>query len=324
MSLIKTFADGDEITGFYLLKSAAVKQTNGTPPKDYFDLILADRSGEISAKFWDAAPADKETYFAPMLVKVKGIVHTYREKLQFKVVRMRPATDEDGYSLTEFIRSAPVPPVDLVGVMKRTAASLTDEDMRTIVQYVIAKVEDKLMHYPAGKGMHHAFYAGLAYHIVRMLELGEFVAKQRPFLNRDLLLAGILIHDIAKTEEMDAELGIVKDYSFTGKLLGHISLAANWTVEAAIASGIDTNSETVVLLQHLILSHHNLGEWGSPVQPQIPEAVALHYIDQLDAKLQAVEDAVDTLPDTEQWTAPLRIIENKQIYRAKIKQNAPV
>lgn len=317
MTLIRTFTEGEEITGFYLLKKADIKQTNSTPPKDYFDLTLADTSGEIPAKLWEVSPLDKETYFPMMLVKVQGIVQMYRERPQMKIYRIRKATEKDGYALTDFIKSAPIQPVDLVHIIKQTAESIQDEDFRNIVNFCIAKVEERLMHYPAAKGMHHAYYAGLAYHICRMLELGDFIAKQRPFLNLDLMKAGIILHDIAKPEEMNAELGIVTEYSFKGKLIGHISIAANWVVEAAIALGLDTSSEKIVILQHLVLSHHNLGEWGSPVQPQIPEAVALHYIDTLDAKLQAVEDALDSTPDSEEWTQPLRIIENKQIYRMK-------
>ncbi|MGN7357950.1 3'-5' exoribonuclease YhaM family protein [Paenibacillus sp. SAF-054] len=317
MTLIQSFTEGQDVTGYYLLKSAMVKQTNSTPPKDYLDIILADTSGEISAKYWDASATDKETFFAPMLVKVRGVVQLYRDRLQFKVNKIRPATDEDGYNITEFVRAAPVPPNDLVFAIKNAAASIQDVELQVILEHCFEKVGDKLMHYPAAKGMHHAFYAGLAYHMVRMLELAEFVCKQRPFLNRDLLVAGIIVHDIAKTEELTAELGIVSEYSFTGKLIGHIPLAAGWVTEAALANGIDVNSEKVVLLQHMILAHHNLPEWGSTVQPQIPEALALHLIDQMDAKLQAAEDAISMMPSTEQWTAPVRALENKAFYRAK-------
>lgn len=317
MTLIKTFTEGEEVTGFYLLKQAEVKQTNATPPKDYFDLILADTSAEISAKFWDVTSTDKETFFAPMLVKVRGVVQSYREKLQLRITQIRPATDEDGFAITDFVRSAPIAPVDLLATIRTKAISITDDEIRLIVLDCISISEDKLMHYPAAKGMHHAFYAGLSYHIVRMLELAEFICSQRPFLNRNLLIAGIILHDIAKTAEMESELGAVQDYSFTGKLLGHIYMAAEWVSLSAKENGIDPLSEKMILLKHMILSHHNLGEWGSPVQPQIPEAVALHYIDQLDAKLQAVEDTIDTMPDTADWTNPIRALEGKAFYRRK-------
>lgn len=317
MTLINTLTNQDEFTGFYILKELEVKQTNGTPPKDYFDIVLGDSSGQLSAKFWDASATDKETFFPMDLVKVQGIAHTYRERLQVKISKMRKVTDEDGVNITDFIRAAPIQPIDLLYTIKQTLESIQDDEMRTIVNFCVTKVEGKLMHYPAAKMHHHAFYAGLSYHMVRMLELGEFICKQRPFLNSDLIKAGIILHDIAKTEELTAELGIVKEYSVQGKLLGHISMASNWITEAAIRCDIDLHSEKVICLQHMVLSHHNLGEWGSPVQPQMAEAVALHFIDAMDAKLQMVEDALDTTPETEEWTPFIRGLENKAIYRMK-------
>ncbi|UVI31087.1 3'-5' exoribonuclease YhaM family protein [Paenibacillus spongiae] len=317
MTLMKQLTANDEFTGYYLLKELEVKQTNGTPPKDYFDIVLCDASGQMPAKYWDATPTDKETFFPMGLVKVQGIVQTYREKLQVKIYRIRKATPEDGVALTDFIRSAPIRPVDLIHMIKQAIHSIIDDEIRTVVSFCVAKVEEKLMHYPAAKTHHHAYYAGLAYHIVRMLEIGEFICKQRPFLNPDYIKAGIILHDIAKPEEMIAQLGIVSDYSVQGKLIGHISMVSNWITEAAIRCDYDLQSEKIIALQHLVLSHHNLGEWGSPVQPQMAEAVALHHIDAMDAKLQMVEDALDTTPESEPWTPMIRGLENKAIYRFK-------
>lgn len=318
MKLITQLTHQDEFVGFYLLKELEVKQTNGTPPKDYFDLTLCDSSGQLSAKFWDVTITDKETFFPMDLVKVNGIAHLYRERLQIKVTRMRKAVPEDGVSVTDFIRSAPITPIDLIHTIKQARESIVDEEIKAIVSYCIAKVEDKLLHSPAAKMHHHAYFAGLAYHMVRMLEIGEFLCKQRPFLNADFIKAGIILHDIAKPEEMVSQLGIVSEYSVQGKLIGHISMASNWITEAAIRLNIDLNSNKVLGLQHLVLSHHNLGEWGSPVQPQTPEAVALHHIDAMDAKLQMVEDALDTTPESDEWTTYIRGLENKAIYRLKI------
>ncbi|MNW37962.1 3'-5' exoribonuclease [Fontibacillus panacisegetis] len=317
MTLIKQLANQDEFVGFYLLKELVVRQTNSTPPKDYLDIMLCDSSGEISAKLWDASTTDKEAFFPMGLVKVKGIAQTYRDRLQVKIIQIRPAKEEDGVKLTDFIRSAPIGPDELIHTIQRVISDIQDQEIKGIVSYCVAKVEEKLVHYPAAKSHHHAYYAGLAYHMVRMLELGDFLCRQRPFLNGDLLKAGIILHDIAKPEEMNAQLGIVSEYSTLGKLLGHISMASQWITEAAIRLDIDLESPKVVGLQHLVLSHHNLGEWGSPVGPQLPEAVALHHIDALDAKLQMVEDALLTTPDTEDWTPMIRGLENKAIYRLK-------
>lgn len=318
MTLIKTLNNQDEFVGFYLLKELELKQTNSTPAKDYFDIVLCDSSGQLPSKYWEVTQTDKETFFPMGLVKVQGIVQTYREKLQVKITKIRKASEEDGVSLTDFIRSAPIRPIDLVYTIKQVLESMDDTEIKTIVSFCVSKVEEKLMHYPAAKTHHHAYCAGLAYHMVRMLEIGEFLCKQRPFLNPNLLKAGIILHDIAKPEEMVAQLGIVSDYSVQGKLIGHISMASNWITEAAILSGIDLQSERVLGLQHMVLSHHNLGEWGSPVQPQTAEAVALHYIDALDAKLQMVEDALDLTPESEDWTPQIRGLENKPIYRLKL------
>ncbi|MDF2716200.1 MAG: phosphohydrolase [Paenibacillus sp.] len=315
MTLIKQLTNQEEFTGFYLLKELELKQTNATPAKDYFDIVLCDSSGQVPAKYWDVAPADKETFFPMGLVKIRGIVQMYREKQQIKIMKIRKATDRDGVSLTDFIRSAPIRPVDLVYTIQQAVQSIADTDIKTIVQHCVSKVEEKLLHYPAAKTHHHAYCAGLAYHIVRMLEVGEFICRQRPFLNADLIKAGIILHDIAKPEEMVAQLGIVSEYSVPGKLIGHISMASNWITEAAILHNMPVDSERIIALQHLVLSHHNLGEWGSPVQPQMAEAVALHHIDALDAKLQMVEDALDATPETEKWTPFIRGLDNQAIYR---------
>lgn len=318
MTLINQLNSQDEFVGFYLLKEVEIKQTNNTPPKDYLDIVLSDGSGELPAKLWDASSTDKETFFPMGLVKVKGLVQTYRDKLQVKILQIRPAKEEDGVRLTDFIRSAPIPANTLVQIISQVVQEISDQELREIVKFCVQKVEGQLEQAPAAKTHHHNYYGGLAYHMVRMLELGDFLCKQRPFLNADLLKAGIVLHDIAKPEEMVAQLGIVSEYSVPGKLIGHIAMVSSWITEAALKLEIATDSPKVIALQHLVLSHHNLGEWGSPVQPQMAEAVALHHIDTLDAKLQMVEDAMQTTPDKDEWTPIIRGLENKAIYKTRI------
>jgi len=318
MTLIKELTTNDEFVGFYLLKELELKQTNTSPAKDYFDLVLCDASGQLPAKYWDVKETEKDSFSPMTLVKVQGIVQLYREKPQVKITRIRNVSNEDGVSLTDFIRAAPIESAELLEVIYRVIESIWDPVIRDIVSFCVDKVSEKLAHYPAAKMHHHAYFAGLAYHIVRMLEIGEFLCKQRPFLNADMIKAGIILHDIAKPEEMIAQLGVVTDYSTQGKLIGHIAMAAGWITEAALRLELPLDSEQVIGLQHLILSHHNLGEWGSPVQPQTAEAVALHYIDALDAKLQMAEDALSATSDKELWTQPIRGLENKALYRMSL------
>lgn len=315
MTLIKELNVNEEFVGFYLLKELELKQTNTSPSKDYFDIVLCDASGQLPAKYWDLKESERDFYSPMTLVKVQGTVQLYRERLQVRITRIRNITSEDGVSLTDFIRVAPIGSTELIEIIERAVESITDPVIQGIVTFCLDKVREKLAHYPAAKTHHHAYYAGLAYHIVRMLEIGEFICRQRTFLNADMIKAGIILHDIAKPEEMIAQLGVVSDYSIQGKLIGHIAMAGNWITEAALRLNIPLDSEQVVGLQHLVLSHHNLGEWGSPVQPQTAEAVALHHIDALDAKLQMAEDALNTISDKESWTQPVRGLENKAIYR---------
>lgn len=318
MTLIKDLSTNDEFVGFYLLKELELKQTNTSPAKDYFDLVLCDASGQLPAKYWDVEETERDNFSPMTLVKVQGIVQLYREKPQVKIIRIRNIRDEDGVSLTDFIRAAPIGSAELLEVISRVIESISDPAIRDIVSFCVDKVREKLAHYPAAQMHHHAYFAGLAYHIVRMLEIGEFLCKQRPFLNADMIKAGIILHDIAKPEEMIAHLGVVTDYSVQGKLIGHIAMAASWITEAALRLELPLDSQQVIGLQHLILSHHNLGEWGSPVQPQTAEAVALHYIDALDAKLQMAEDALSATSDKELWTQPVRGLENKALYRMSL------
>lgn len=314
---IKDFLDRNEFVGFYLLKHAAVKQTSDQ--RDYLDMIIADKTGEIALKFWDITDTDKETYFSGMVVKVQGTASLYREKLQGKVIRMRLANDADGYAVSDFVKAAPVPPADLLAVIEKTIESLFSPKVRTIVQFCVGRVREQLMSYPAGKSIHHAYYAGLAYHIVRMLELADFLCKQRPFLNSDLLRAGILLHDLCKVEEfIGGEQGIVTEYTARGNLLGHISIVNNWIYEAALVYNLGTQDKTVTALQHLVLSHHGKLEYGSPVLPQLPEAIALAHIDMLDSRLQAVEDALDNT--TEECITSLRAIDGGRVYRINLDE----
>jgi 3'-5' exoribonuclease len=320
MTQIRQFAVGDDISGFYLVKQLEVRQTKATPPKDFFDILLADKSGEISCKMWDITASDK-VRFAPMqIVFINGQVQSYQDKLQLKITHMRPATADDGYTIRDFIRSAPEPSEDLVAYIKHRVNHIWHPMIKSIVEYCMNKAGGRLEHFPAAKSNHHNYYGGLVYHICRMLAISHFVCGERPFLNEDLLTAGIILHDLAKVEEFISENGIVSDYSVKGKLIGHISLASLWIAEAAAANDIPDDDEVVLALQHMVLSHHNLGEWGSPVQPQIPEAVALHFIDQLDAKLQAVEDAFAQLPDGEKWTPRIPMLEGKALYRLDLNK----
>lgn len=304
--------DRSEFLGFYLLKSATLKQTNDN--KSYLDMVISDTTGEIPLKFWDVSEMDKETYFAGSVVKVKGVVSVYREKLQAKVVKIRLVTEEEGFEVRDFVKSAPVPAADLIHIIDQTIEQLQNIKIQNIVRFCVSRVKKQLWSFPAAKSVHHAYYSGLSYHMVRMLEIGEFVIGQRPFLNADLLRGGILLHDLGKILEYEGgEQGICTNYTMAGSLLGHISMVNAWIHEAAGQFEMTVDDPVVMSLQHMVLSHHGKLEWGSPVLPQLPEAIALHHIDSLDAKLQAIEDAL--ADSKEDCVTGIKAIEGGRMYR---------
>jgi len=308
----------NEFTGFYLLKAATVKQT--ADQKDYLDMIISDKTGEVPLKFWDISETDKATFFAGSVVKVKGVASLYRDKLQGRVTKIRLATEEDGYQVSDFVKSAPVPAADLIHVIERTIEEIVNPKISQIVRYCVSRVKEQLWSYPAGQSVHHNYYSGLSYHIVRMLEIANFLIQQRPFLNADLLRAGVLLHDLCKVEEFQGgEQGIVTEYTIRGNLLGHISIINTWIYEAAQRFELDTHDPVVMALQHMVLSHHGKMEYGSPVLPQLPESIALCQIDLMDSRLQAVEDHLSQTKES--CVTGIRAIDGGRIYRLELDEN---
>ncbi len=219
------------------------------------------------------------------------------------IERIRLAEETDGVAMEDLVRTAPMNPSDMLAEL---------QDIRAVIKYLVGLNREKLMTYPAAMKYHYDFYGGLLYHIISMLRLAVFVVGKYPLLRYDLLAAGITLHDIAKMEELDAENGIVADYTVEGKLLGHIVQGILMVENAARELGIE--GEAVTLLQHLIATHHEKKKFGSPVEPQLPEAVALCYIDLLDSRMGAIQKTVDELRPGERFTEPVKELGNRRVY----------
>jgi len=298
-----------------IVKEFSFGRTNNGQGSEYMDLTLADSSGDISGKIWDVGYHQKAQVTQFGLVRAEGPISLYKEKKQIKITSIEKVVIDDSVNILDYVKTAPIASDSLVKYIHGVANLITDDVLKAITWYCIEKVGDALGQAPAAQKMHHAYFGGLAYHMSRMLQIGNWIIESRPIINGSLLRAGIILHDIAKPVEMIHSMGMVADYSFEGKLIGHINLIYGWILEACYKLGIDPADKRVSLLQHLVLSHHNTGEWGSPVQPQTIEAVALHYIDQLDAKLQMAEDAILSSDPETQWTPKVFSLENKPLYK---------
>lgn len=302
---------GSRADGFFLLKSVETKTaSNG---KNYIDFVLSDKSGDVVGKLWESTPDDERGFAANSIVKVRGVVNKWKDSVQLKIERIRNITDEDGVNIEDFVRSAPIEGEQMYSTMLDYISKIESEDIRKIVTHISESKKDRLIYYPAAKSNHHAIRAGLLYHVTTMLASAERLLGIYDFLNSDLLYAGIILHDISKLDEMDAnELGIVSDYTVEGKLLGHIIQGIKELEVAGAALG--TSKEVILVLQHMILSHHYEADFGSPKKPLIPEAEMLHHLDMIDARMYDFKNA---LADVSEGDFSQRVwsLENRAAYK---------
>ena len=311
---IREFQAGDAVQSFFLVKSADCKTT--TNNKVYLDLTLVDPTGEINAKLWDYSTEAEAQYVANALVKVKGTVNEWQSRLQFKIDKIRLATSEDGLDIGDFVPVAPHSPEFMYAEIESYIKRIQNQDMQRIVSSIVTGNKEKLLLYPAAKQNHHAVRSGLMYHIMTMLRMGEKVSEIYTGLNKDLIFAGVILHDIAKTAEMNAsELGIVSEYTIEGEMLGHIIQGIKMIDQTARELGADP--EVSLLLQHMILSHHYEPDFGSPKRPMIPEAEILHYLDIIDARMYDMQRVLGNVEEGK-LSEKVWLLNNRKLYKTTI------
>lgn len=281
--------------------------TNSGSP--YLTVTLKDNSGQIDGKLWAVTPEQKEMIKVGQVMNITADVITYQNALQMKIVAVEPLDQKD-IDLSEFMTTGPIAVDQLRLTIKGFIASIRDNDLKAIVSTLYEEYDEDIFKYPAAVRNHHEYVSGLATHICSMAKLADFVAKQYPVIDRDLLISGVLVHDLGKM--MELRMSSVTEYTLEGNLLGHISIAQSMVAETAERLGID--SERVTLLRHMILSHHGKFEFGSPVLPKIIEAVALHLIDDLDAKMTMLDRELNATR-TGSYTGRLPAFDNRTFYK---------
>jgi 3'-5' exoribonuclease len=212
MGNINDFRAGDTLTSFFLVRKAECKSTNSG--SKYLDMVLGDSGGEISAKMWDCTPQDEAQYVPNILVKIKGNIVEWQGKKQLKIEKIRLVNEEDGVSIRDFVPAAPYEPEEMYSELLQYAAKIGHDKIRELVGLIIDDCGERLKTYPAALQNHHSIRSGLLYHILTMLKAGERLAEVYPILDKDLLYAGIILHDIAKLDELKAgELGLASEYT---------------------------------------------------------------------------------------------------------------
>ena len=293
--------------GYLIVRSA--EQRASANGKNYLDMTLADKSGSINAKMWDGTV---QPPLAGSIVKVRATGNEFNGRMQLRVEKIRAAESRDQVDMSALIPCAPRDPNEMLGEVVRAADHIADPDLRRITCELLDRAGDKLLTFPAAKQMNHAERSGLLHHTTTMLRAANAIMSVYPQLNASLLIAGVIVHDLAKIDEMDADtLGLVSDYSVDGKLIGHI-VRGVVNIQLA-AEKTKANPGKALLLQHMVLSHHGIPEYGSPLAPKFPEAEVLNTIDTLDARLYEMDEALSrAIPGG--FSEKVWGLDNRQLY----------
>ena len=274
---------GMRFDAFYLLKSAAVKTAkNGS---QFLDGTLEDRTGTIDFKYWDyQGPITSAE--AGKVVKVRAESRDYQGSVQLTITNIRVAQPTDPYDVEELVPKAPIDENEAMLQVRDLLSRMLDGDYRRICETMLDRCAYAFKRIPAAKTVHHGFIGGLLMHTSYMMRAAEFYAAMYgELINHDLLIAGTFLHDMAKREEfLFSDLGIVTDYSTKGMLLGHLVMGAEDVGEVGKELGVP--EEKIVLLQHMLLSHHGRPEYGVPVVPMTAEAELLSQLDMIDSRME--------------------------------------
>lgn len=304
---------GDFIQGIFYIKESELKTT--TTNNKYMNFTFADKTGEVNAKLWDWDEDNASRFCVGILVKARGNIIEWQGQLQFKIDFMGKVLDSDNVKIEDFIPSAPYSGEAMFKFLFTVInEKMQDEDFKKICTYVLNQNKDALMIAPAAKKNHHAIRSGLLYHTSTMLRSALTLSSIYNFLNKDLLYTGVILHDMGKLFEMkQSETGLVSEYTVEGTLLGHIIQGINYIDQ--IGKDIKIDPEKILLIKHMILSHHYIPEHGSPKAPAFPEAELLHYLDIIDARMYDMQQAID---GTESGCFSERIwsLENRAVYKS--------
>ncbi len=309
MNLIP-FNKAGGVEGFCIIKALEKKTTaKGLP---FLDLILADSSGEIVAKFWDYKEELQGKFETGQLVKARGTVSIYNDVDQLRVERLRPVIEADGVSIGDFVPSSEYSGESMLAEISAVIGAFKEKELKDLVTAVVNEYKEKFLYWPAAFKLHHAIRGGLLYHTLSILRLAQGLSKVYPFVDSDLLFAGVILHDIAKTEEFEvADTGIASGYTTDGSLIGHLVRGA-MAVER-IGTALGTPKELLMLLEHMIISHHGEPDFGAAVRPMFLEAEILAQLDLMDARIYEIAQAVEEVEGGE-FTARQWALDNRKLY----------
>jgi 3'-5' exoribonuclease len=309
------------ITSSFVVVSKQVKpKKNGEP---YLALTLGDRTGQIEAKMWDNVEEFLDAFEQDDFLKIKGLINKYKNRFQLTIHKLRKLGDGE-IDFSDYLPKTSKNIDELWATLGEFVAGIRDPHLKALLELFMAdpEIAERYRNAPAAKTLHHAYIGGLLDHVVSLFRSCDLMCRNYPHVNRDLLLSGAFLHDIGKIHELTYNRSF--SYTTRGQLLGHMIIELEMLqAKTAQVPGFPANLK--ILLEHLIISHHGQYEFGSPKLPMFPEALMLHYLDDLDSKMEAMRAHFEREAELEgPWSSYNASLGRPLLNSAKFLQNEAV
>ena len=290
--------------------------------ESYLSLSLSDKTGEVEAKVWENVEEFAPLFERDDFIKIKGAVQVFRKKPQLTVHKLRRLEEKD-VDLADFFPRSARDPEEMWQELEGVVAAIQKTPLRELLTRILAEpdIAERLKQAPAAKTLHHAYLGGLLEHNLSLCRLAKLVLQNYTGLDEDLIIAGVILHDLGKIYELSYSRSF--GYTTDGQLLGHMILEIE-ILHRHLAQMPDFPRPLQTLLEHLIISHHGQYEFGSPKLPMFPEALLLHSLDNLDSKLQGMQNLIakESLLEGD-WTGYLPSLGRPLLKVQKFLENAP-
>lgn len=298
------------LDGYCLIKSVEKKMT--AKGSTYLDMVLEDNDGEIVAKFWDYKETPGMHFEKFDFVKVRGQMTAFNDTMQFRIDRIRKVTADDNVNIDDYVPSACLSGEVMYEEIENIVFDFRDDELKRLVMAILEKYKEQLIYWPAAKNLHHAVRGGLLMHTLSILRLASQVCNIYSYVNYELLCSGIILHDVTKVLEIESsETGVPGEYTVKGNLIGHLVMGA---VEVdRMGRDIGTSEETLMLVEHMLISHHGVPEYGAAKPPMFIEAQVLSMLDDFDAKMYEFSSAVFNV-ETGKFTPKQWALDNRILY----------
>lgn len=301
-------SNNEEIEMILRLSNVVIKKTSSGD--DYASMIGYDGNDKIEAKIWSFTDEFKNLLVSGEVYKVTARTKQYQNRTQLNILSLEKVVDDGTIDLSSFYEKAKISGDELARIINQYFMKIDNKVLKSIVSVLLKKHFDDFFNFPAAVTMHHNYFSGLAYHTYSMLKLSDAYLELYPFLNKDLVYSGIILHDLGKIIELSGPKGT--EYTKKGNLLGHISLGANEIHNVSVELKVD-DSEEVINLLHIVLSHHGQLEYGSPKEPMTPEAALIHFLDYNDSRLATLEMEFNKVQKGE-YTQPISAFDRRCFY----------